>query len=96
MVLSETLRTLYDKYYSRNVRDFIEILYLLKGYEQNKITMAIEELFGNGIIPTYETLKNILEQKPDPQYEEFEYPSFEIKTGDPAVYDSLIGGVCHG
>ncbi len=97
MTLSEMLITLYDNYYSRNVRDFIEILYLLKGYEQNKITMAIEELFGNGIIPTYETLKNILEQKPDPQYEEFEYPSsFQIKTCDPGVYDSLIGGVCHG
>ncbi len=55
----------------------------------------MEKLFGYGIIPTYEALKNILEQKPDPQYEEFEYPSLKIKAGDPAVYDALIEGVCH-
>jgi len=96
LTLSEMLRTLYNKYYSRNVRDFIDILFLLKKYKEKEIVKAIDKLFGYGIIPTYETLKNILEQNPDPQYEEFEYPSFKIKTGDPAVYDSLIGGACHG
>ncbi len=96
MTLSEMLITLYNKYYTGNTRDFIDILFLLKKYKEDRITGAMEKLFGYGIIPTYETLKNILEQKPDPQYEEFEYPSFEIKTGDLGVYDSLIEGVCHG
>jgi transposase len=95
LTLSEMLRTLYNKYYSKNVRDFIDILFLLKSYEQRRITGAMEKLFGYGIIPTYEALKNILEQKPDPQYEEFEYPSFKIETGDPGIYDSLVEGACH-
>lgn len=93
--LSERLRTLYDKYYTRNVRDFIEILFLLKKYEEEKITNAIDELLGYGIIPTYETLKNVLEQKPNPQQEEFEYPSLKIEIGEPSVYDALIESVNH-
>lgn len=94
--LSETLRILYNKYYNANARDFIDILFLLKRYEQKKIASAIDKLFGCGIVPTYETLINMLEQKPDPQYEEFEYPSLEIEPGDPNVYDSLIEGAYHG
>jgi transposase len=63
--LSEKLRTMYDKYYTRNTRDFIEVLSLLKEHKEEKMVKAINELFSYGVIPTYETLKKVLEQKPE-------------------------------
>ncbi len=90
--LSTKLRTMYDKYYTKNTREFIEMLFLLKKYEEEKIIKAIDELFSYGIIPTYDTLKNVLEQKPTPQDEEFEYASLKIEIGEPSVYDSLVKG----
>ena len=90
--LSTKLRTMYDKYYTKNTREFIEMLFLLKKYEEEKITKAIDELFSYGIIPTYDTLKNVLEQKPTPKDEEFEYESLKIEIGEPSVYDSLVKG----
>lgn len=67
---------------------FVEILELLDNYGQEEIVRAMDKLLGYGIVPTYETVKNVLEQK-EIRYEEFEYPGIKIEVGDPQIYDSL-------
>ena len=86
--LSEQLKTIFNDYYTKDVVKFVEILELLDNYGQEEIVRAMDKLLGYGIVPTYETVKNVLEQK-EIRYEEFEYPGIKIEVGDPQIYNSL-------
>lgn len=71
------------------------LLQLFNEYKEKDVCEKIKKLFENGIIPTHDIMKNLLEQK------EIKQPSFEyslnihIDHGDPSIYDKLAG-VHHG
>jgi hypothetical protein len=67
------------------------LLELFNEYKEKDVCEKIKQLFENGIIPTHDIMKNILEQK------EIKQPGFEyslnihIDHGDPSIYDELAG-----
>jgi hypothetical protein len=67
----------------------VEIFKLLDKYGQEEISRSMDKLLGYGIVPTYETVKNLLEQK-EIKHEEFEYSWIKIEMGDPQIYNSLV------
>jgi len=93
--LNKTLKTLYNRYYTTREREFIMLLQLFNEYKEKDVCEKIKKLFENGIIPTHDIMKNILEQK------EIRQPGFEyslnihIDHGEPSIYDKLAG-VYHG
>ncbi len=93
--LNATLKALFDRYYSTNPKDFIEILSLAKSYEDEHLEKSIKALMQSGVIPTLETIKNFLEQKDMQQTESFYYPGINIDTVEPCVYDSLLEASCN-
>jgi len=88
--LNEQLKTIFNEYYyTKDVVKFVEILELLNNYKQEDISRTMDKLLEDGITPTYETVKNVLEQR-EIRHEEFEYPGIKIEPGDPQIYDSLV------
>jgi len=87
--LIEQLRTIFNDYYTKDVVKFVEMLELLKDYTQEDIARSMNKLLGYGVIPTYETVKNMLEQK-EIKYEAFEYPCIKVELGDPQIYNNLV------
>jgi len=89
--LNNTLRILFDKHYTTRPREFVQLLELLKDYDEKTFCEKLEELFENGIIPTVDIMRNLLQQKPI-QYEPFDYPlKIQIDHGDPSEFDKLAG-----
>jgi len=89
--LNNTLRVLFDKHYTTRPREFVQLLELLKDYDEKTFCEKIEKLFENGIIPTVDIMRNLLQQKPI-QYEPFDYPlKIQIDHGDPSEFDRLVG-----
>jgi hypothetical protein len=71
------------------------LLELFNEYKEKDVCEKIKQLFENGIIPTHDIMKNILEQKEIIQ-PNFEYSlNIQIDHGDPSIYDKLAG-VHHG
>ncbi|WP_287006295.1 hypothetical protein [Desulfurella sp.] len=83
--LNATLKALFNRYYSTNPKDFIEILSLAKSYEDEHLEKSIKALMQSGVIPTFETIKNFLEQKDIQQTESFYYPGITIDTVEPCI-----------
>jgi|OM-RGC.v1.001812560 transposase len=89
--LNDTLKVVFGKYYTTKPREFVQLLELLNDYDEKTFCEKIEELFENGIIPTADIMRNLLQQKPI-QYETFDYPlKIQIDHGDPSEFDRLVG-----
>jgi len=88
-----TLKALFEDYYTTNPKDFIDILSLIKSYDEEHLANSIKALMQNGVIPTQETIQNLLEQKETKETESFYYPGISIEIGEPSVYDKLLSEV---
>jgi hypothetical protein len=91
--IGETLKALFEDYYTTNPKDFIDILSLMKSYDEEHLANSIKALMQNGVIPTQETIQNLLEQKETKEIESFYYPGISIEIGEPSVYDKLLSEV---
>ena len=84
------LRTLFTDHYVKEPKEFIRILSLIKEYSQQTVVYAIKELFDQGIIPEYETLRLLLDYQPTPIIEPFCYAlDIDIPEPDLTVYDAI-------
>jgi len=89
----KTLQTLYNNYYTTEVKGFTKILELVKEYGINRVVKKIEETFEMGIKPTHDILKNLLQQKSEINYEQFKYTKeITINYGEPEEFDALVFG----
>ena len=87
-------KQLRTSYYQQDSRSFIDLLLLLKQYDEKRLLSVIDSLLKLGVKPTRDYLIQLLEQKEDPAPISFSYPSIAItvKQPDPSVYDQLLGG----
>lgn len=87
------LQQLFSEHYPDKPKEFIRILMLMKEFSQDAVVYAIRELYEQGIIPEYETIRMILSYKPCPMVEPFSYKwDIEVPEPDLMVYNRYAQG----
>jgi len=92
------LQQLFFEHYLDNPKEFIRILRLMKDFSPVGVVSAIRELYEQGIVPEYETIRLTLSYKPQQMLEPFSYKmEFEVPEPDLMAYDiHAHGGISSG
>ena len=89
---ANSLQQLFDHHYTRKPKEFIAILELLHYTDPKLLVKRIEQLRCQGIIPTADILKNLLEQKESAPTPDLEYNRLDIPVQHEGleIFDALI------
>jgi hypothetical protein len=90
--LDAQIRDLFNVYYKDHPKEFLPILDLIRESSEQAISYAIDTLIEREIIPTFDTLRLIIQQQ-DQMVQPFDVTDqFSVNEPDLCSYDLLIGG----
>jgi transposase len=90
--LDTQIRSIFTNYYKDHPKEFLPILDLIRESSEQAISFAIDALLEREIVPSYDTLRVIIQQ----QYQMVQpfdiSDQFSVNEPDLCSYDQLIGG----
>ena len=90
--LDTQIQMIFSTYYERSPQEFLPILDLIRDSSEPAISYAIDILLEREIVPTYDTLRLIIQQQGQ-MLEPFNISDdFRVTDPDLGAYDQLIGG----
>lgn len=90
--LDTQIRDIFTTYYQTNPKEFLPILDLIRESSEQAISYAIEVLLEREIVPSYDTLRLIIQQQSQMVQPFHVSDQFNVNEPDLCAYDLLIGG----
>lgn len=89
--LDAQIQDLFAVYYKDHPKEFLPILDLIREFSEQAISYGIDALLERGIVPSYDTLRVIIQQQ-DQMVQPFNInDQFSVNEPDLWTYDRLIG-----
>lgn len=90
--LDAQIRDLFNDYYKDHPKEFLPILDLIRESSEDAISYAIDALLEREIVPSYDTIRVIIQQQGQMVQPFNVCDQFSVNEPDLRAYDHLIGG----